>query len=41
MKPGLMKDAAIRVHELFRERKEPELFIKLANNLKNQQQVDP
>ena len=27
MKPGIMKDAAIRVHELFRERKEPELFI--------------
>ena len=27
MKPGLMKDAAKRVHELFRERKEPELFI--------------
>lgn len=27
MKPGLMKDAATRVHELFRERKEPEFFI--------------
>jgi len=27
MKPGLMKDATIRVHELFRERKEPEFFI--------------
>lgn len=27
MKPGLMKDAAVRVHELFRERKEPEFFV--------------
>ena len=27
MKPGLMKDAAIRVHKLFRERKEPEFFV--------------
>lgn len=27
MKPGLMKDAAKRVHELFIDRKEPELFI--------------
>ena len=27
MKPGLMKDAATRVYELFRERKEPEFFI--------------
>ena len=29
MKPSLMKDAAIRVHELFRERKEPEFFFNL------------
>ena len=29
MKSGLMKDAAIRVHELFRERKEPEFFFNL------------
>ncbi|PLX23366.1 MAG: ferredoxin [Marinilabiliales bacterium] len=27
MKPGLMKDAAVRVHELFREKKEPEIFL--------------
>ena len=27
MKPGLMKDAAIRVNKLFQERKEPEIFI--------------
>jgi ferredoxin len=27
MKPGLMKDAAIRSHEKFKERKEPEFFI--------------
>ncbi len=26
MKPGLMKDAAIRVNEMFQERKEPEFF---------------
>ena len=27
MKPGLMKDAAIRSHERFKERKEPEFFL--------------
>ncbi|MCP4704736.1 MAG: 4Fe-4S dicluster domain-containing protein [candidate division Zixibacteria bacterium] len=27
MKPGLMKDAAIRVNELFQERKEPEFYL--------------
>jgi ferredoxin len=27
MKPGLMKDAAIRVNEMFQERKEPEFFL--------------
>lgn len=27
MKPGLMKDAAIRCHENFKERKEPEFFL--------------
>ena len=27
MKPGIMKDAAKRVYELFRERKEPEFFL--------------
>jgi len=27
MKPGLMEDAANRVHELFRERKEPEFYL--------------
>jgi len=27
MKPGLVKDAQVRLHTLYNERKEPEIFI--------------